>query len=385
MPRTPAARRGDDDEHYIPPAPPPLPKLDPVAKGAWAALFGGPGYLVVATAAGWSVSGLAAFCAVAAFVAGFAILVLRMHDPGPGGPDDGDTGAVVYLCGPAAGGAVAGTWPGRLRQHVVRHAATPLAARARSAAPTMPASWPSCGGPDLGERPVAAAGQGPLEGRTGRVEQQFTRLGHAAADHEAGRVEDRGQVGQALAEPAAHDLEAAQRGRVAFGRRLGDLAGRKCPQAFPRPAAAAASRPPACAWRTRAPRRPGRCRCVLLPAAPVPAAAQPPVRDDPDVPGLAGHAPAAAVQLAADDDGGADPGPDRDQHHVAVSARGAEPRLGPGRGVRVVLDHDRAAESLLDPLLERLVAPGQVRREQHGRAIGCPTNPAAPSPMALTS
>jgi hypothetical protein len=89
---TPAA---DDEEHYVPPAPPPLPKLDSVAKGAWVALFGGPGYLMVATAAGWSVSGLAAFCAVAAFVAGFAILVLRMHEPGPGGPDDGDRGAVV--------------------------------------------------------------------------------------------------------------------------------------------------------------------------------------------------------------------------------------------------------------------------------------------------
>ena len=95
VPRTIRGPVRDEDEHYIPPAPPPLPRLDPVAKGAWAALFGGPGYLVVATAAGWSVSGLAAFCAVAAFVAGFAILVLRMHDPGPGGPDDGDTGAVV--------------------------------------------------------------------------------------------------------------------------------------------------------------------------------------------------------------------------------------------------------------------------------------------------
>ena len=84
-----------EEEHFIPPAPPPLPKLDPMAKGAWVALFGGPGYLMVATAAGWSVSGLAAFCAVAAFVAGFAILVLRMHDSGPGGPDDGDDGAVV--------------------------------------------------------------------------------------------------------------------------------------------------------------------------------------------------------------------------------------------------------------------------------------------------
>ena len=85
----------DEEGHFIPPAPPPLPSLDPISKGAWAALFGGPGYLVVATAAGWSVSGIAAFCAVAAFVTGFAILVLRMNEPGPGGPDDGDDGAVV--------------------------------------------------------------------------------------------------------------------------------------------------------------------------------------------------------------------------------------------------------------------------------------------------
>ena len=91
----PAGTPAEDEEHFVPPAPPPLPKLDPVAKGAWAALFGGPGYLMVATAAGWTVSGLAAFCAVAAFVAGFAILVLRMHDRDPGGPDDGDDGAVV--------------------------------------------------------------------------------------------------------------------------------------------------------------------------------------------------------------------------------------------------------------------------------------------------
>jgi hypothetical protein len=88
----------DDEGHFVPPTPPPLPKLDPVTKGAWAALFGGPAYLVVATAVGWSVPGIAAFCAVAAFVTGFAILVLRMNEssgPGPDGPDGGDAGAVV--------------------------------------------------------------------------------------------------------------------------------------------------------------------------------------------------------------------------------------------------------------------------------------------------
>jgi hypothetical protein len=93
--QAPADPAPADDEHFVPPAPPPLPKLDSITKAAWAALFGGPGYLVVATVAGWSVSGITAFCAVAAFVTGFALLVLRMNEPGSGGPDDGDDGAVV--------------------------------------------------------------------------------------------------------------------------------------------------------------------------------------------------------------------------------------------------------------------------------------------------
>jgi hypothetical protein len=80
------------DEHYVPPSPPPLPKLDPITKGAWLALFGGPLYLLIATAVGGSVSGLAVFLSVAAFVGGFAILVLRMDNgggPRDSGPDDG--------------------------------------------------------------------------------------------------------------------------------------------------------------------------------------------------------------------------------------------------------------------------------------------------------
>jgi hypothetical protein len=82
-------------EHYVPPAPPPLPRLDPVTKGAWLALFGGPLYLLISTAIGATISGLAAFLAVAAFVGGFVILVLRMDNGRP--PDSGsdDDGAVV--------------------------------------------------------------------------------------------------------------------------------------------------------------------------------------------------------------------------------------------------------------------------------------------------
>ena len=82
-------------DHYVPPVPPPLPRLDPVTKGAWVALFGGPLYLLISTAAGATISGLAAFLAVAAFVGGFVILVLRMDNGRP--PDSGsdDDGAVV--------------------------------------------------------------------------------------------------------------------------------------------------------------------------------------------------------------------------------------------------------------------------------------------------
>lgn len=86
---SPASDPGE--EHFVPPPPPPLPKLDPVTKGAWLALFGGPLYLIIATAVGWTISGLAAFLAVAAFVGGFAVLVLRMDGGGPrdSGPDGG--------------------------------------------------------------------------------------------------------------------------------------------------------------------------------------------------------------------------------------------------------------------------------------------------------
>lgn len=93
-PAEPEAGPFDDDEHYVPPPPPPLPSLDPITKGAWLALFGGPGYLLVCTVAGWTVAPWAAFCAVAAFVGGFITLVVRMGD-GDRDESDPDDGAVV--------------------------------------------------------------------------------------------------------------------------------------------------------------------------------------------------------------------------------------------------------------------------------------------------
>lgn len=86
--------RDDPDDHYIPPPPPPLPHLDPVAKGAWAALFGGPAYLLISTLIGMSAPGWAALLAVAAFIGGFAVVVLRLGDK-PSRGDGPDNGAVV--------------------------------------------------------------------------------------------------------------------------------------------------------------------------------------------------------------------------------------------------------------------------------------------------
>ena len=111
-PSQPPAAEDEDDRFipYIPPPPPPLPKLDPVAKGAWAALCGGPAYLLVATLLSWHVSGLGALLAVTAFVGGFAVVVLRMGDR-PSRGDDPDNGAVL-LCSEASSagpGQVSGT------------------------------------------------------------------------------------------------------------------------------------------------------------------------------------------------------------------------------------------------------------------------------------
>jgi hypothetical protein len=93
-PTVPETRaRSADSNHYVPPPPPPLPKLDTLSKLAWLCLFGGPGYLLVATAAQWSMPGLFVFIAVAAFVTGVALLVFKLNDSDR--DDSDDDGAVV--------------------------------------------------------------------------------------------------------------------------------------------------------------------------------------------------------------------------------------------------------------------------------------------------
>lgn len=94
--REPGAVGDADDagDHFEPPEPPPVPVGSPVSRLAWAGVLGGPAFLVLAALAGWHLTGLWALAPLAAFVAGFVTLVVRMRER-PDDGDDPDDGAVV--------------------------------------------------------------------------------------------------------------------------------------------------------------------------------------------------------------------------------------------------------------------------------------------------
>ncbi len=82
------------EEHYVPPAPPPLPKADTVTRLAWIGVVCGPLFFLVTALLRIEVTAFAAFLGVSAFVGGFVTLVARMRDR-PAADDDPDNGAVV--------------------------------------------------------------------------------------------------------------------------------------------------------------------------------------------------------------------------------------------------------------------------------------------------
>jgi hypothetical protein len=82
------------DEPFVPVPLPPPAKLDTASKAALAGVIGGPGYLLIASVfLHWTISAEAALIAVAAFVAGFVTLVMKLGDHS--GRDDDDDGAVL--------------------------------------------------------------------------------------------------------------------------------------------------------------------------------------------------------------------------------------------------------------------------------------------------
>ncbi len=85
-----APRVGADDEgHYVPPHPPPLPRPTGLVGAAWVGLLGGPLLLLVATVLGWRLPTLLTAAAVVGFVGGLVFLIARMDNRGPGGWDNG--------------------------------------------------------------------------------------------------------------------------------------------------------------------------------------------------------------------------------------------------------------------------------------------------------
>jgi hypothetical protein len=78
-----------DDEGYVPPEPPPLPRGDTVSRLAWVGVLGAPLFFMIAALFWRDAPTVLIFVAVAAFVAGFAALVVRMPDRRDDGDDDG--------------------------------------------------------------------------------------------------------------------------------------------------------------------------------------------------------------------------------------------------------------------------------------------------------
>ncbi|MET9833217.1 hypothetical protein ABZ078_28825 [Streptomyces sp. NPDC006385] len=84
----------DDEGHFVPPEPPPLPTADTTAKFAWLAVIGGPILLLFAVLFGWEMTWWLATLGIGGFVGGFATLVMRMKTDDEDDDDPG-RGAVV--------------------------------------------------------------------------------------------------------------------------------------------------------------------------------------------------------------------------------------------------------------------------------------------------
>lgn len=79
----------DDEGHFVPPEPPPLPAADTTAKFAWLGVIGGPVLLLLAVLLGWDMTWWLATLGIGGFLGGFATLVMRMRTDDE---DEGDPG-----------------------------------------------------------------------------------------------------------------------------------------------------------------------------------------------------------------------------------------------------------------------------------------------------
>lgn len=85
----------DDEGHFVPPEPPPLPEADVTAKFAWLAVLGGPLLILLAVLFGWQMTWWLTTLGIGGFLGGFATLVMRMNSGDDEEDDDPGRGAVV--------------------------------------------------------------------------------------------------------------------------------------------------------------------------------------------------------------------------------------------------------------------------------------------------
>ncbi|MGW1270073.1 hypothetical protein [Streptomyces sp. NPDC002491] len=79
----------DDEGHFVPPEPPPLPTADTTSRFAWLGVLGGPVLLLLAVLLGWEMTWWLATIGIGGFLGGFATLVARMRTDDE---DEGDPG-----------------------------------------------------------------------------------------------------------------------------------------------------------------------------------------------------------------------------------------------------------------------------------------------------
>ncbi|MEU1267401.1 hypothetical protein [Streptomyces sp. NPDC005799] len=84
----------DDEGHFVPPEPPPLPDADVTAKFAWLGVIGGPVLVLLAVLFGWDMTWWLTTLGIGGFLGGFATLVMRMRTDDDE-PEDPGRGAVV--------------------------------------------------------------------------------------------------------------------------------------------------------------------------------------------------------------------------------------------------------------------------------------------------
>ena len=85
----------EDEGHFVPPVPPPLPTVEPRRRLAWTALAGAPVVGMLLLLLGVAVPSWASSFLVCAFVGGFCYLVATMGQQPSRGDWSGDDGAVL--------------------------------------------------------------------------------------------------------------------------------------------------------------------------------------------------------------------------------------------------------------------------------------------------